>query len=194
MTTKFSFFTKLFDENEKAKNLYKDYDFSNMSEDKIYLLEKLSIISKYKEQFKNFLLKRKITDREKIDYILLYKPALTYPEYINFNNMVEGDEVSFLNSIYITGVFNFCAFVYLVIKKEPHQSIMKEMSLAFLMSLGLGSGYHYYNKRTYYKKTLSELYSNLEQRMNEFPDLKRSSQNKNYLTEENYEESMEDNF
>jgi hypothetical protein len=194
MTTKISFFTKLFDENEKAKNLYKDHDFSNMSEDKIYLLEKLSIISKYKEQFKNFLLKRKVTNREKIDYILLYKPALTYPEYIKFNNMVEGDEVSFLNSIYITGIFNFCTFIYFVTKKEPHQSIMKEMSLGFLISLGLGTGYHYYNKKNNYKKILNELYWNLEQRMNEFPDLKRNTQNKNYLTEDNYEESMEDQF
>ena len=194
MTTKFSFFTKLFEENERAKHLYKDVDFSNMNENQIYLLEKLSIISKYKQQFKDFLLKRKINDREKIEYIILYKPALTYPEYINFNNMVEGDEISFLHSIYVVGIFNFCAFGYLILKKEPNQSLMKEMSLSFIMSLGFGSMFHFYNKKTYYRKKLNDLYFALERRMNEFPDMKRISQNKNYVSEDNFDESMEDHF
>ena len=193
MTTKFSFFTKLFEENEKSKHLYKDLDFENISPNQLYLLDKLSIISKYKQQVKSLLLRRKIPEREKVNYILLYKPNLNYAEYIKFNNMIEDDEISFIHSLYVMGIFNFCAFMYLIVKKEVNQSIMKEMSFAFMMSILSAYGFHQYNKRVYRKK-LSELYFNLENRMNEFPEMKLGIQNKNYVSEDNYDDELEDNI
>lgn len=193
MTTRYYFFTKLFDENDKSKHLYKNIDFESMSPNQLYLLEKLSIISKYKDNIKGLLLRRKLSDREKINYIQLYKPNLSYPEYINFNIMVEEDENSFVNSVYIFGVFTFISYVYLITKSEPNQSIFKGLLKGFGFSILAGYGFNRFNKITF-RKRLDEIYMTLENRMNEFPEMKKSSLNKNYLSEENYDEEMEDKF
>jgi hypothetical protein len=193
MTTRYYFFTKLFDENDKSKHLYKNIDFDNMSPNQLYLLDKLSILSKYKNYIKGLLLRRKLSDREKVNYIQLYKPNLTYPEYINFNIMIEEDENSFINSLYIAGVFSFISYIYLISKNEPNQSIFKGLIKAAGLSILAGYGFNRFYKITF-RKRLDEIYMTLENRLNEFPEMKKNSQNKNYLTEENYDEELEEKF
>jgi hypothetical protein len=193
MTTKNIFFNKIFSENEKAKDLYKDYDFSKISPEHIYLLNRLSIISKYKNSFKNFLLRKKISDGEKLEYIQSYKANLTYPEYIKYNVTVEENENSLINSLYVVGSVNLLSAIFLISRKGPNQSIFKEMSLVFLASILIGGGYIRYHKKSY-KYSLNQLYETLEQRMNDNPELKMSIHNKNFVTEDIYDEGVDESL
>lgn len=183
MTTANKFFNKLFEENEKAKYMYANHDFSNYDKQKLNFLDKLSLISKYKKYFKAILLKRKISDRDKVNYILSYKAALTYPEHIKFNITTEDYEKNFISMIYVIAGINFFGLLYFLIKKPADQSIFKEGVYSFLFSMICGYGFRKYHKISY-SADLSEIYLALENRMNQFPEMKYIMNNPNYLTEE----------
>jgi hypothetical protein len=191
MTTSNKIFTKLFDENEKAKWLYKDYNFSEYSQNKKNFLQKLSVITKYKQYFVYFLTKRKISDRDKVNYIQVYKASMTYPEYIKYNMVTEKHEKNFVNVLYIIGGVNLFFFFYFMIKKPTDYSIGREMCYSFLFSLLCGVGYRKYDKLSY-SASLTELYSNLEDRLNKHPEMKNEEGNINFVTDENYDEDIED--
>jgi len=189
MTTANKFFNKLFDENEKVKDMYRNQNFTEYDNKTINFLDKLSIISKYKKYFKSILLKRKISDRDKVNYIISYKAAMTYPEYIKFNIVTENHEKNFLSMLYIIGSINIFTFFYFLIKKPIDYSITKEMTYSFFFSLLCGYGFRKYSKMTY-SAELSDLYLALEERMNHSPDLKFSMNNPNFMTEESEDEQI----
>lgn len=193
MTTKNYFFTKVFDEGDKAKPLYSNYNFNTYSPQKVFFLEKLSIISQFKPYIKSFLINRNISDRDKFDYITHYKASMTYNEYIKYNTMVEENENNIIHTCYIIGCLNFALVAFFLIKKSPHQPITKEAFLSTLFSLASGYAYYRYSKISY-KKYLGELYTDLERRLNMYPDMKMSSINTNYVTEFNYVDEMDDQF
>ena len=192
MTTRHSFLKKVFEENEIAKPIYENYEFDSYSPEKIYLLEKLSLITKYKSIFKSILLRKKISDREKLDYLLVNKQSITYSEYIKFNVMLEKNENNFINIFYIVGGLNFLMFAYFVAIRPPNYSIIKEMSFSVLFSLISGYAFHSYNKISY-KKELNELYETLEKRLNDYPQMK-DNYNKNFLSDEDYDEIIADQY
>ena len=193
MTTRNTFYNKILSENEKAKHIYKNYDFRDMTKDEIYLLEKLSIISKYKALVQNLILKKKIPNREKLAYIQFYKANLSYTEYISYNIMIEENEESMINFVYIIGIFNFCAALYFVIKRNTNQSLFKDMTYSFISSIILGSLYLSYKKISY-TKTLNELFSKLENRLFLQPDKKNTISNKNYFDSNTFEDSIDESF
>lgn len=193
MTTANKFFNKLFDENEKAKYIYADYNFNEMDKEKLNFLKKLSVISQYKKYFKSLLLSRKISDRDKVNYIISYKAAMTYPEYIKFNITTENYEKNFVSMLYVIGTINIFGVLYFIIKKPADQSIIKEMCYSFMFSLLCGYGYRKYNKLTY-SSELSKLYNSLEDRMNHFPDMKYVINNPNFVTDETEDEEIGGNL
>lgn len=193
MTTRNTFLNKIFSENDKAKNLYADYDFSKMSKNEIYFLEKLSIISKYKDFIKNIIQKKKIPSRDKLNYIQVYKANLSYQEYIQYNVMIEQNEDSIVNCFYLVGILNFCAAIYFVIKKEPNESFFREMTISFFGSFLIGSMYYNYKKKSYRKK-LDELFHALEIRQFKDHNLLNSRNNKNFVSSESFDENIDDSF
>ena len=104
MTTSQHFFLKLFDANDKAKPYYKDLSFKQFSNDEIKFIDKLTIMSKYKDYIKQFFCRSHAKKNEKKTYILSYKSLLSYEDYIKYDSSVDMLEQKTIDSFYLFGI------------------------------------------------------------------------------------------
>lgn len=182
MTTPHKFFQKLFEENDKVINSYKTYDFLTMSPQETSFLSNLSIITRYKSFLRNYLTKVDIKEIDKKAYIDIYKPCLTYNEYITYNLIHDKMEESAKNILQFFAGINIVAYIFFIARRPVDTSLVKDMTRAVIATTLFSYGVHRYNRREY-SRGISEIYLGLSDRLNKFPELKHT-ENNNLLTEE----------
>lgn len=191
MTTEEKFFEKVFSEGEKAKSIYKDYNFDILSDKEKKFLTSLTIFSKYKTYLQNYLLSRKVKQRDQIAYIENYKQQLDYQNYIKYEQIkVHHNEISQL-TLSIIGFGSLLTVVFFLVKKDPNKGIMKESFISCLSWLGLGTVFYKVsvNKN---RNALLGIYKDLEYDINTNISKKSGINNPNFYSSEDIQFDCDD--
>jgi hypothetical protein len=182
MTTTEKFFEKLFLENERAVDNFKNYNYEALSNDERNFLNRLTLFSKYKSYMKSMLINpKKVKISYKKDYIDIYKQCLTYKELMEYNKADEEKEDVLYNSMYIFGGLMIVSIGFFMIKRPSGASLTKDYFYSFLFS---GLAVYSFNKWHYfkYKSIVDDVYEGLSGRLNALPHLKTLQSNENIFS------------
>jgi hypothetical protein len=191
MTTEEKYFEKIFTEGEKAKSIYKDYNFDILSEKEKKFLSSLSIFSKYKNYLTGYLLSRKVKFRDQIGYIDNYKQQLDYKNYIKYEQ-IKGQQYELRQlTVSIIGFGSLFTMAFFLIKKDPSKGIFRESFISVLTWLLIGTAFYRmsFNK---HKEGIFKIYKELENDINTNISLKSGNSNPNYFSSEEIDDEFDD--
>lgn len=191
MTTESKFFEKILKEGEKAKPLYKDYNFDILSDKEKKFLNSLSYFSKYKAFLIKYVFSRKVKTRDQISYIETYKQQLDYANYIKYQQ-VKGQLQDYRQLSLSVFVFGFLgtAAIFLI-RKDPHKGIARENFFSLLAWSVFSVGFYNWCLRDYFR-VVNEVYRNLENDLNTNYQLKTTRDNPNFLSGDDMPDDLMD--
>jgi hypothetical protein len=191
MTTEDKYFEKIFTEGEKAKSIYKDYNFDILSEKEKKFLSSLTIFSKYKNYLTGYLLSRKVKLRDQIAYIDNYKQQLDYKNYIKYEQ-IKGQQYELRQLTgSIIGFGSLLTMAFFLIKKDPSKGIFRESFVSVFTWFVIGVVF-YKVSFDKHKEGILNIYKDLEYEINTNIVLKSGKSNPNFFTSEEIDEELDD--
>ena len=182
MTTEEKFFDKIFTEGEKAKGIYKNYDFDFLSQNEKNFLRRLTFISKYKETLKRLLFSRKVKTRDQVSYIETYKQNLDYKYHIQFEQALSYKSDLKQLTLSFISFGTIASFAFFLIRKDPSKGVFKECFLCFLAFCGMGNMFYNLSLRKN-NEIVNTVYKTLENEINTNMEFKKGKVDPNFYTE-----------